>query len=125
MPEIRNQPVKSLSELNDLYFAWKKNEYSEKIHGSIGMSPKERWDESLRNGTKLRFLSPVELEEIFLHAAERSVTKYGVVSFEGNTYEVSAELIGKKVVVRYDPFHLEHLHVYYQDKYFGTAKTID
>jgi putative transposase len=125
IPEVKNHHVRSLSELNDLYFAWKKNEYDDKIHSSIGMSPKERWDSSLKNGIKLRFFSPVELEEIFLHAQQRRVNKYGVVSFEGNTYEAPVELIGKNVIVRYNPFHLEYLHVYYQDKYFGTAKIID
>ena len=125
LPEVRKQPVKSLSELNDLYFAWRKVEYDDKIHSSIGMTPKERWDMSLNAGTKLRFFSPVELEEFFLHAEERSVNKYGIVSFEGNTYEAPAELIGKKVIVRYNPFHIDYLHVYFKDKYFGTAKTID
>ena len=125
LPEIKNQPVKSLSELNDLYFAWKKNEYDEKIHSSTGMTPKDRWNLSIKNGTKLKFFSPVELEEIFLHAEERTVNKYCVVSFEGNTYEVPAELIGKKVIVRYSPFHLEYLHIYFMDKYFGIAKIID
>lgn len=56
---------------------------------------------SLNAGTKLRFFSLVELEEIFLHAEERNVNKYGVISFEGNTYEAPAELIGKNVIVRY------------------------
>jgi putative transposase len=125
IPEVKKYHIKSLSELNDLYFAWKKNEYDDKFHTSIGMTPKERWDASLKGGVKLRFFSPVELEEIFLHAQERCVNKYGVISFEGNTYEAPAELIGKNVVVRYNPFHLEYLHIYYQDKYFGTAKIID
>lgn len=125
IPEIRKQPVKSLSELNDLYFAWKNAEYDNKIHSSIGMSPKERWDKSLNNGAKLRFFSPVDLEEIFLHADERSVSKYGTISFEGNTYEAPAELIGENVVVRYSPFHLDYLHVYFKDKYFGIARIID
>ncbi len=89
------------------------------------MSPNERWEASLKNGAKLRFFSPVELEEIFLHAENRFVNKYGVISFAGNTYEAPVELIGKTVVVRYNPFHLEYLHVYYQDKYFGTARIID
>lgn len=89
------------------------------------MTPKERWDMSLNAGTKLRFFSPVELEEIFLHAEERGVNKYGVISFEGNTYEAPVELIGKTVVVRYNPFHLDYLHVYFKDKYFGTARIID
>lgn len=115
----------SLSELNDLYFAWKNAEYDNKLHSSIEMTPKERWDRSLNAGTKLRFFSPVEIEEIFLHAEERAVNKYGVISFEGNTYEAPVELIGKTVIVRYNPFHLEYLHVYYMDKYFGTARIID
>lgn len=55
MSEVKKQPVKSLSELNDLYFAWKKVEYDEKLHSSIGMSPKKRWDMSLAAGTKLKF----------------------------------------------------------------------
>jgi putative transposase len=125
LPEIKNQPVKSLSELNDLYFAWKKNEYDNRINVDIETTPNKRWEASIRNGTKLRFFSPVELDEIFLHSEARTVNNYGVISFEGNTYEVSAELINKKVVVRYNPFHLDHVHIYYCDKYFGTAKIID
>lgn len=67
----------------------------------------------------------MELEEIFLHAQERTVNKYGVISFEGNTYEAPGELVGKTVIVRYNPFHIDYLHVYFKDKYFGVAKVID
>jgi len=125
LPELKLRHVKSLSELNDLYFAWKKTEYDDKLHESTGMTPKHRWHASLAAGTKLRFFSPMELEEIFLHAQERNVNKYGVISFEGNTYEAPGELVGKTVVVRYNPFHLDYLHVYFKDKYFGVAKVID
>lgn len=125
IPEIKKRHVHSLSELNDLYFSWRNTEYDNKLHSSIEMTPKERWDHSLNAGTKLRFFSPVEIEEIFLHAEERVVNKYGVISFEGNTYEAPVELIGKTVIVRYNPFHLDYLHVYYMDKYFGTARIID
>lgn len=123
--EVKNHRIKSISELNDLYFAWLKTEYNNKVHSSTEMTPKERWDKSLADGTKLRFFSPVELEEIFLHEEKRTVNKYGVISFEGNTYEVSATLIGKEVVVRYNPFHIDYLHIYYKDKYFGTGRIID
>lgn len=125
LTEIKNQPVNSLSELNDLYFAWKKVEYDDKYHTSIESTPIERWNKSLSSGTKLKYFSPVELEEIFLHSQERKVNKYGVVPFEGNTYEAPAELIGKTVVVRYNPFHLDNLHIYFDEKYFGVARVID
>ena len=125
LPEVKLHHVKSLSELNDLYFAWKKTEYDDKLHESTGMTPRQRWHASLAAGTKLRFFSPMELEEIFLHAQERTVNKYGVISFEGNTYEAPGELVGKTVIVRYNPFHIDYLHVYFKDKYFGVAKVID
>lgn len=125
LPEVKLHHVKSLSELNDLYFAWKKTEYDDKLHESIGMTPSQRWHASLTAGTKLRFFSPMELEEIFLHAQERTVNKYGVISFEGNTYEAPGELVGKTVIVRYNPFHIDYLHIYFKDKYFGVAKVID
>ena len=123
--EIKNLPVDSLTELNDLYFAWKKAEYDEKYHTGIESTPIERWNTSLNTGAKLRYFSPVELEEIFLHSQERKINRYGVISFEGNTYEGPAELIGKTVIIRYSPFHLDCLHVHYNDKYFGVAKVID
>ena len=125
LSEVKNQKVKSLTELNDLYFAWQKVEYNDKIHSSIGVTPNERFRTSLKKGTKLRFFSPVELEEKFLHAIERTVTKYGVISFEGNTYEVPELLVEKKVIIRYNPFHINILYVYYNDKYFGIATPID
>ena len=125
LPEVKLRHVKSLSELNDLYFAWKKSEYDDKLHESTGMTPGQRWHASLNAGTRLRFFSPMELEEIFLHAQERNVNKYGVISFEGNTYEAPAELVGKTVIVRYNPFHINHLHIYFKDKHFGVAKIID
>lgn len=123
--EIKKNPVNSLNELNDLYFAWLKAEYEDKYHTGIEATPIERWNASLNNGAKLRYFSPVEIEEIFLHEQERTVDNYGVISFEGNTYEAPAELIGKKVIIRYNPFHLDYLHVNYNDKYFGIAKVVD
>lgn len=125
LPEVKNQHVKSLSELNDLYFAWKKVEYDNKLHTSISTTPIERWNQSVKSGVKLNYPSPLEIEDIFLHASERTVDKYGCISFEGNKYEVSAELVGKKIILRYNPFHLDFVHVYFNDKYFGTAKIID
>ena len=44
--------------------------------------------------------------------------------FEGNTYEAPVELIGKSVIV--DTIHsISIIFIYFNDKYFGTAKTID
>ena len=83
------------------------------------------WNISINNGTKLKFFSPVQIDEIFLHYDERTVDKYGTISFQGNTYEIDGTLVGKKISLRYNPFHLDYVHIYYNDKYFGIAKIID
>lgn len=125
IPEIRNNKVSNIIELNDMLQAWLQYEYHEKVHNGIGMTPLTRWNESLTDGVKLRYFSPVQINEIFMHCCERSVNKYGVISFDGNTYEADAALVMKRIEVRYNPFHLEVLHLYYSDKYYGTAKIID
>ncbi|MFD3156692.1 DDE-type integrase/transposase/recombinase [Haloimpatiens sp. FM7330] len=123
--EIKEHKVTNIMELNDMFQGWLKTEYHDKIHSSLGKTPIKTWEFSIENGTKLRFFSPVQLDEIFLHYAERTVNKYGVISFEGNTYEIDNKLVGKKIGLRYNPFHLDYVHVYYLDKYFGIAKIID
>lgn len=123
--EVKHQKVLNIIELNDLFQGWLKSEYHDNLHSSIGKTPIKAWDDSINNGAKLTFFSPVQLDEIFLHYDERTVTKYGTVSFENNTYEIDGALVGKKIGLRYNPFHLEYIYVYYLDKYFGIAKIID
>lgn len=123
--EIKHNKVTNIMELNDIFQGWLKTEYHDKVHSSLGKTPIKTWEDSLRNETKLRFFSPVQLDEIFLHYTERVVNKYGVISFEGNTYEIDGELVGKRIGLRYNPFHLDYVHVYYKDNYFGIAKVIN
>lgn len=123
--EIKQHKVTNITELNDMFQGWLKTEYHDKVHSSLGKTPMKIWDDSLKKGTKLKFFSPVQLDEIFLHYAKRIANKYGVISFEGNTYEIDGELVEKKIGLRYNPFHLDYVHVYYSDNYFGIAKVIN
>ena len=132
--EIKRRKVHSLTELNDLFFAWLKTEYHDKPHSALEtvdgdahtmLTPMERRPLSLRNGRKLVYKSPVELDEIFLHEEQRRVSPYGVVSFSGNTYEVPGKLVGKTVTVKYNPFDLSVLKIYFGGKYVSTARTIN
>ena len=130
LPEVKKHKVASLGELNDLFFAWLKTEYTDRPHASLVddgklLSPAQRWQKDIRSGIQLRYLSPLQLDEVFLHEVKRTVDKYGVIPFEGNTYEAPAELVLKDVTIRYNPFHLDNLHVYHNGIYFGTARVID
>ena len=79
----------------------------------------------MKAGTRLRYYSPVQIDQAFLHFAERTVNKYGVISFDGNEYAIDGSLVNKRVAIRYNPFHLDTVHVYYQDKYYGLARIVD
>ena len=125
LSELKHNHIDNIVELNDLFSGWLKLEYHDRVHSSLGVTPKERWEESKNKGARLNYFSPVEIDEAFLHYAERTVSKYGVISFDGNTYEVDGTLVGNKVGLRYDPFYLEKVHIYHDDKYFGLARVID
>lgn len=125
LEELKLHPVHNIRELNERFFAWLDIKYHQKVHAAHGMTPKEAWDKQILEGIRPRFVSPLALEAAFLYTAERVVSKYGVVSFEANTYEIDASLVGKRVEVRYDPFNLKQLYIYYDDKYVCTAKPID
>lgn len=125
LTEIRNKKVNSIIELNDLFSAWLKTEYHEKVHSSTGLTPLKRWENSLKSGASLRYFSPVQIDQAFLHYAERTVNKYGVIPFDGNEYAAPGTLVNKRISIRYNPFHLDTIHIYYQEKYYGLARVID
>ena len=51
----------------------------------------------------------------------RLVTKTATVSLLGNRYEVDQALCGRRVELRFDPYDLERIEVYYAGRPFGDA----
>ena len=49
------------------------------------------------------------------------MTKTATVSLHGNSYEVDAALVGRKVELVFDPFDLTRIEVRYQHRPFGLA----
>lgn len=125
IPEVKLRKVKNISELNDLFYAWLYHEYHNKYHSGIEMTPLERWEKSINNGQKLIFKSPIEIDEIFLYEARCKVNKYGVIKFDSNTYEAPGHLVNRWVDIKYDPFDLSQVKVFYNDNYLGVAKIIN
>jgi len=56
-----------------------------------------------------------------LWSQERTVTKTATVSLHGNSYEVDAALVGRRVELVFDPFDLTRIEVRYQHRPFGLA----
>ena len=68
-----------------------------------------------------RYPTPAELREAFLWAETRLVTKTATVSLLGNRYEVDQALCGRRVELRFDPYDLELIEVYYAGRPCGHA----
>ena len=56
---------------------------------------------------------------------ERTVDKAGCVSVVGNQYEVSLELVKRRILLRYDPFDLSCIQVWFKGERYEDATTID
>jgi putative transposase len=102
--EVEDELPRGVVELSDLaaaHYAWLSREYHVRVHETVGASPKERF---LAEVGELRAAPPSErLAEIFLHRDKRTVRADGTVRWQGQYLEVRAELVGKKVELRFDP----------------------
>jgi putative transposase len=106
-----------LGELNRLFSAWLEVVYHRRVHSETGQTPLERFDATGAPALP----TPALLREAFLWSQERTVTKTATVSLHGNTYEVDAALVGRKVELVFDPFDLSRIEVRYQHRPFGLA----
>jgi putative transposase len=66
--------------------------------------------------------SYTELRQAFLHRETRKVTKTATFSFKNNRYRVADYLRRRTVELRYDPFDLSRIEVWFQDTFLQIAE---
>ena len=104
--------VTDLAELNRLFQAWVETQYHRTVHSETGHTPLVRWEAGWdRLGGAPAMPTPADLTEAFLWEEHRRVTKTATVSLHGNSYEVDASLVGRKVELVFDPFDLTRIEV--------------
>lgn len=115
--EIEARGVADLTELNRLFAAWVETVYHRRVHSETGAAPLERFD------TDGPFTLPTsaQLHEAFLWSQHRLVTKTATVSLFGNTFEVDAALIGRRVELIFDPFDLATVEVRFEGRSMGAG----
>jgi hypothetical protein len=69
-------------------------------------------------------VDPLTLRTAFLFRVTRRVTKTGHVSFVGNRYAVPGFLAGQTVELRYDPFDLLSLEIWFNGQLFTQAQPV-
>jgi len=87
-------------------------EYTNSVHSSIKMAPKERF---LRDYDKIRHVPAEELDFHFLHRKECRVTNDAIIKLGGTEYETPQQFVGAKIKVRYLPSDMSELFIFSDD----------
>jgi putative transposase len=120
VPELSKSSVTTLAQLNESLLAWLEVVYHRKVHTETGQAPLERYRQDDAPAT--RSVDPTELRQAFLHRAQRKVTKTATFSFQGNRYRVAAYLRAQTVELRFDPFDLTRVEVWFQNTFIAMAE---
>ena len=67
-------------------------------------------------------MDPTQLRQAFAHRDQRKVTKTATFAFKGNRYRVADYLRGRTIELRYDPFDLNHVEIWFQDTFLQVAE---
>jgi putative transposase len=112
----------SLQELNERLWTWIEV-YHCTEHDSLGTTPLLRWQRDIE---QIRQLPPdTDLHRLFLHRWDRLVRRDSTFRMRRQFYEAPAHLVGQKIEVRFDPFDLSQVEIYFQGQRHGLARPVD
>jgi len=120
LPELAHSSVTTLRQLNESLLAWIEVVYHPKLHTETGQAPLERFRQD--PAPTVRPADPEELRHAFLHREQRKVTKTDTFSFRRNRYRVPAYLRRQSIEIRYDPFDLTRIEVWFNGTFLQLAK---
>ena len=115
--EVVGRAVGDLVEMNRLFAAWVETAYHRRVHSETKQTPLERFVA----GGPFTIPSLAQLHEAFLWSEQRMVTKTATVSLHGNSFEVDAALVGRRVECVFDPFDLTVIEVRFQGRPMGAG----
>ena len=106
---------KTLHDVNTFFAAWLDRRYHDRRHSTLKMSPNEAMTRALANHQDLsRRVEPATVYEAFLWREQRQVSSLGAVKIYSNLYEVDEDLLGKTVELRFNPYDLRRILVYFE-----------
>ena len=114
----------TLSEINEHFGTWLREEYHHRRHHGIDCYPIERYRGSIHDYPRARVNEDV-LEEFFMARVVRKVKKDATLSFGKLIYETPAKCIGQKVDLRYRQDRPREIFLYENDKCVTQLKVVD
>lgn len=113
--QIHSSKLKALCDVNTFFAAWLDRRYHNRRHSTLKMSPKEAMTQAKANHLDLSHpVEPATVYEAFLWREQRQVSSLGAVKIYSNLYEVDEDLLGKTVELRFNPYDLRRILVYYE-----------
>lgn len=121
--QIHSKKITTLAEVNRYLAAWIETRYHARRHSTLKMSPSESLEQAKRTGLlKSRRLDSLTIHEAFLWREKRHVSSLAAVKIYGNLYEVDEALMGKTVELRFNPYDLKQILVYFEGIFRGEAR---
>jgi len=125
LSRLRPEDTESLSALNRRLWAWVEGEYHQTPHrGLAGHTPLDAW--AARAGGVEYVGARPDIDDLFLFEERRRVARDRTVSLHGVVFEVDANLVGRAVVLRFDPARPRAaVQVFADSKRYPDAKPVD
>lgn len=121
--QIGSGKLKTLSEVNVYFAAWLDRRYHDRRHSTLKMTPKAAMEAAKASHLDMsRRVEPMTVYEAFLWREQRQVNSLGAVKIYSNLYEVDEDLLGKTVELRFNPYDLRRILLYYQGIFRGEAR---
>jgi len=126
LSELSAKKIYSITQINQLLWAWIDEVYHPRPHGSLsGQSPLSVWQKGLEFVTPLGTLAH-QLDALFYHRAKRRVRKDGTISYEGKVFDVPYELARKHINIVVEPHQQQALYIEDDDgKWIGDITPVD
>jgi transposase InsO family protein len=119
MPEVAVSAIATLDELNQSFWAWLELIYHQAVHSETTQTPIERYQQGLQD---VRPADHDQLVQAFRWRETRKVHKDGRIELQGNCYQVDASFIGRSLELRFDPFDLSNLELWFEGRRIGQAR---
>lgn len=109
LDEVALKQCRRLEDFNRFFKVWLQECYHTRKHAGLnGTTPEIAYKSSK---SPLRFLDPDIIASAFMRVEQRKVDKSGCIQFHNKRYEVGILLVGRTVMVAYDPNDIQALTV--------------
>ncbi|MHB1678835.1 MAG: transposase [Sulfuriferula sp.] len=113
--QIESGKVCTLIDVNNFLFAWVEKRYHYRRHSTLKKSPCDALTNAKINHlVRSHYVEPLTVHEAFLWRETRQVSSLGAVKIYNNLYEVDETLLGKTVELRFNPYDLRRILVYFE-----------